>query len=475
MTKTPSERRCKQAYSMRIAIINAKTTMAAPLFCAIALASLFVCLFFPVNVFAKNPQTVLFISSYHPLFPTFNQQIEGIQSIFRNHDIFMDIEFMDTKRFPDETNIENFQKSLSYKINHTAKYDAVIVADDNAFMFAISQQKKMFKEIPIVFLGVNNIDLALEQNSNTQITGVIESVSMKETIGCMVKLIPNATKIVALVDNTPSGQADLKHFYRCASYFPYHEFSELSLVSMTWEEYENALAGLDKTNVAILLSTYKDKNGTVLGFEEALSRIKQKLSIPLFHLWHHGMGKGLIGGKIINHKEQGKEAAKIVLEILQGKPVKMIPVTTKSPNTWIFDYQQLKAFNIKSDQLPAKSIILNEPYAFYKENRPYIQRLVVIFILLLTTIFLLSWNILCQRRSKENLKKRIMNCKKAKKNSGLPFLQVLMQLISTDLKMAYTLISMKVLQILWVTPVKRQWDDHPLSFKSGTIPKTELS
>ena len=59
---------------------------------------------------------VLMISSYGPSFRTFFQQIEGVKKAFEEYPISLDIEFMDTKRFYTEENLDNFLRSLQYKL-----------------------------------------------------------------------------------------------------------------------------------------------------------------------------------------------------------------------------------------------------------------------------------------------------------------------------------------------------------------------
>ena len=130
------------------------------------------------SAYAKEPDRVLFISSYHQGFPTYSEQIDGLQSVFNGKNIILDIECMDTKRFPGEENVKQFLGILSYKLNHIKPYDLVILADDNALLLGLDQQSKLFKGIPLVFMGVNDVELALRQNNNPQATGVIEAVSL---------------------------------------------------------------------------------------------------------------------------------------------------------------------------------------------------------------------------------------------------------------------------------------------------------
>lgn len=321
---------------------------------------------------AASQQRVLYISSYHPGFPTFSQQVAGIRSVLNDSNILLDIEFMDTKRFPDNTQWEQFRSSLYYKIGHLPPYDLIIVADDNALIFALDQQHQLFKDIPIVFMGVNNIETALAQNTNPQITGVVEAVSMTETIELMIKLLPNAKKIVAIVDNTPSGQGDLRKFYGVAEHFTSHEFSELSLANQTWPEFLEQLEQVDESSVVLLLSAYKDKVNKTYLFEDSLKQIKTVLKTPLFHLWYHGIGNGIIGGKVISHVEQGKAAATIARKILSGTSVSSFTVNNQSPNKYVFDYSELQINAIDESLLPSERDILNKPESFYNKHKKII-------------------------------------------------------------------------------------------------------
>lgn len=358
---------------------------------------------------ANQPHRVLLLSSYHPGFPTFFQQVDGVKSVFTGKEILLDIEFMDTKRYPGLINRENFEKLLSYKLKKNAPYDVILVADDNAFLFALDQQDRLFKDQPIVFLGVNNVDLAIKQNSNPQITGVVEAVSMKDTIELMIKLRPESKNIIAIVDNTPSGQGDLKLFYQIEKEIRTHRFKDIALSDMTWSEFYGQLQGLSTEDAVLLLSAYKDKNNTTFLFNESLNKIKKNLSIPLFHLWYHGIGDGILGGKVINHFEQGRTAAEIVLQITGGKPVKEIKVSEQSPNQYVFDYNELQKHNLFKSVLPKKSLILNTPYSFYNEYKIEIWLMLCVVITLTTALFIAIITIVQKKQVETKHKEMIAN------------------------------------------------------------------
>ena len=74
---------------------------------------------------------VLFISSYSYTWPTVPLQVEGIRSAL-DHNVELDIEFMDTKTLSMEIAQSELLERLRFKKEHTGSYQAVIVGDDAA-------------------------------------------------------------------------------------------------------------------------------------------------------------------------------------------------------------------------------------------------------------------------------------------------------------------------------------------------------
>lgn len=339
---------------------------------------------------ASQKQRILLIISYHPAFPTFFQQISGVRSVFEAHHVELDIEYMDAKRLFDEANEASFYERLSYKQQNLPPYDLILTADDNALNFVLKYQNDLFRDTPVVFLGVNNLELALSQNGSDWVTGVVEAVSMQETLALMVQLTPDVTDMYALVDDTPGGQGDLQRYYAQAEQFPGVTFHDISLTTLSFTELEPVLQNLGPGSVVLLLSAYHDRNGRSLDFAQSLEIITQNLTVPVYHLWYHGMGDGLLGGKLISHEEQGKMAATMALEILHGRSPADLPVITESPNRYVFDYNQLTRFQIPLSDLPPDSLILNQPETFYGRYRNLVWTVSLIIALLLIFIFILA-------------------------------------------------------------------------------------
>lgn len=357
-----------------------------------------------LGICAKENKQVLLISSYNSRFPTFFQQINGIKSVFDTANVSLDVEFMDRKRFTDQTTFEIFYKSLKNKLIRCVPYDVVLTADDNAFNFVLQYQEELFKNIPIVFFGVNNIDKAQEQNANSNVTGVIESVSMKETIELMISLFPETGSVYCITDGSSSGQADLQLYRQISTQISGVVFNEINLSELTFSEYLAKLATVPPNAPVLLLSAYHDKMLSTVDFNNAIDLIRENLDAPLFHLWEHGMGKGVFGGKIISHFQQGKTAAIQVCSILSGKSLSSIQLVSESPNIFMFDQNQINKHAIAIDKLPQGSIIINKPVTFLEKYTWLIVRLLAVFLLLILLILVLSFSIIRRRKIEKKLK-----------------------------------------------------------------------
>lgn len=347
---------------------------------------------------------VLFINSYHPGFPTFFEQVNGLKDAFAGKNILLDVEFMDTKRFPDQASIRSFRETLSRKLSILPRYDVVIAGDDNALLFVIKEQNDLFKGLPMVFFGVNNLELARKQDENPNITGVVETVSMMETIQLMESLKPRSKKIIAIVDGTTSGQSDLSTFYQLGKKFKNLSFSHVSLENLSWQEFEEKIEGLDPDSSVLLLSAYRDKNNVCLQFNDSLALIKKRGSFPLYHLWFHGIGEGVLGGKVISHFKQGNTAGKIAVEILNGKPVGDIKVVSKNAGRYVFDHGELGRQKIPMALLPEQSVVLNKPETFYEKNKSLFWPLGSVFMVLFLALVSALADIRSHRKNQRQLR-----------------------------------------------------------------------
>lgn len=332
----------------------------------------------PVEVHSdQSIKRVLFISSYHPSFPSFDHQVAGIRSAldssgYDEDHVVLDIEFMDTKRFPKSKQIPVFRSILAAKLKSLHHYDVLVVGDDNAFSFALEEQNGLFQDTPVVFLAVNNIERAVAQDKNPAFTGVVEKSSGRGTLELMKRLYPKAENFYIIhEETTPTGKANTRSMRRGVREIGNLNVEYISSTKLSYPELWTRLAELPRNAPVLLGSAYRDRLGKRLGFLDLLTKIKASFDGPLFSNQSHGIGHGVLGGHVVSHFEQGMHAGKAVAAILSGVPVADIPVTRESPNVVQIDHNELTRLGIDIAQLPPDATIVNLPLASLRAYIPW--------------------------------------------------------------------------------------------------------
>ena len=354
-----------------------------------------------------HEKRVLFISSYSASFPSLPEQIEGLQSVFSASEILFDIEFMDTKRLNTDETYRNFYNSLSYKLEALEPYDIILVGDDNGLEFVTEYQEELFEGIPIVFFAVNSFDRALEASQDPLITGVVEELSIEETIEVAMALTPEAREIIAITDNTVSGQAGLAIFNEAVLKYTDYDFKVINSESYSYQEIGEQLKGLDESSILLYLAMFEDKLGETNTIYESARMLEEMSPIPVYVPYSNGVGQGFFGGKVVYHNEQGKLAAQIAMEVLSGKAISTIPLVLESPNQYLFDYNKIERYKMTNASFPESTVYINQEISSYQRYRGLIWAVASIIMGLIVGIIILLINI--KKREKAEVKLTIAN------------------------------------------------------------------
>jgi PAS domain S-box-containing protein len=347
-------------------------------------------------------------------------QYDGLIEAFeenKDSEIELHMDFLDSKQFS-YVEIKNIKyRSIKYKIEHSRPYDYIITADDNALRFILDYRQELFKDIPVVFFGVNNVDLALQMNTDPLITGFIEDISYTETLEAITKMLPELEELYILHDETASGSADYNRIRALNSEIDQFNFRYISLNDFTFDELYDRISGLSVNQPLLLLSAFKDREGSVLSFQDSVKQLTRHCGSPVFHLWGHGIGEGLIGGKVVDHSYFAQLSAHLVLELIKGADISTYEVSRESRNRYLFDSAILEKFHISKRSLPPESTLINNNPVFSETARRYIVYLVIIIIILAAgflTIFSLYHS-----KSLAESRIRILNRKLEKEKESL--------------------------------------------------------
>lgn len=359
---------------------------------------------FTVEVSAQQQDKhVLYINSYTMSFPASIDQYRGLQSVLDTAGISMDAEFMDSKRFPDEANRQSFAKRLSYLLQKSPRYDAIVVSDDDAFRFALQHQHTLFRNIPIFFMGVNDIELGLAQEKNPLVAGLLERPSFEGTLELMLKLYPKHHKIYIVCDHSLTGVNDYADLMTVIPKFKGLKFETIWCDEYTTGNFIEKLLSLDSDIPMLFESAYSNKGRSgIRTFKESVSLVSSHFQGPIFSTWSYGVQSGALGGKVISFFQHGHIVGRMVKRVLEGASMKDMKIVANPPYQYMFNNDMLDRFGIDTSVLPANSVILNKQLSIYEQNKPIvISTLVFIVILIVMIAFLIHSNLQRVKTSRE--------------------------------------------------------------------------
>lgn len=354
------------------------------------------CLFGRTVQAAETEKRVLFISSYSYAWELVQLQIEGIRAGLGD-DVILDYEFMDTKRVNTEESLELFYEGLAYRLSMVEPYDAVILGDDAALRFAMEHQEELFPGIPMVFEGVNDENLAMEAVENPMIAGVLERLSVEKNIELGLKINPKAKRVVAILDDTITGEAERKRYYQCAEQYPQLEFDEINVSQSRNFSIRYALGSLPKETILIYIVMTEDIEGRRYTDKQAIDLITECSTVPALRMVDGGIGSGLLGGNVVSMYKSGEIAARIATEIMKGAPVSGFELVTDSLQTYRVDALVMEKFGIRMSVLPKETEIINKKTSFFERNK---EAMVPFSILVAALLVVVGWALF------DNLKRR---------------------------------------------------------------------
>lgn len=317
---------------------------------------------------ASEEGRVLFISSYSYAWDQVQIQIEGIRDGLGD-DVVLDYEFMDTKRVDTEEALQLFHDGLAYRLSMVEPYDAVILGDDAALKFALEYQDELFAGIPIFFEGVNDEELAAKAAEDPLITGVLEKLSVEKNIELGLQINPDAKRVVAILDDSITGEAERKRFYKYAEQYPNLEFGEMNSSELRTFSLRYELGNVSSDTILIYVVMTEDADGRKYTNQQSIQLISECAKVPVLRMVDGGIGEGIFGGNVVSMYKSGEIAAQMAMKVMNGTPAEEIELVTDSPKVYRVDAAVMKRFGISEDRLPEDTEYINREESFFERNR----------------------------------------------------------------------------------------------------------
>lgn len=312
----------------------------------------------------NQPKNIFLVSSYERGEVCSQPQEDGIleelarHGFIENQNLTVQRYYMDTKRtHTTPTAMAAQGKKVLHLIRQAQPdLDLVVILDDNATREVMLPL--VGSNLQIVFSGLNHQPEFYNQKArfmnNRQrpgynVTGIYERLQAARSLGLIKEIIPDLKKVVALVDQTPTGDAVVKQLEKEVA------GKELSLNFSieqigTWQELEKVVQRINNDPEIgayfPVLTGLKDKAGKTLTVPEIIPWLIEHCRKPDLTINYLFCRLGCFGSAAVDFKAMGAQAGAQAAKILNGTPAGELPIEDASRYAIVFNLKRARQLKI---------------------------------------------------------------------------------------------------------------------------------
>lgn len=305
-------------------------------------------------------------------------------------------EALDVLRIPNEKYETELVRLLRKKYENE-RIDLVICLAGDALKFMLKHESELFPGIPRVFVTHDHREVAgLTWGPN--VAGVVGQTDISPIIDDALRLQPNVKRVVLI-----SGNSSLDKFWLEEAKKEFQQYQgrlEFSyLTDTTIDELKPQLASLPPGTIVLLMSFLLDRNGVSYSVVEAVDLLAGSSNAPFYGPAETQLGHGIVGGHLFSYEKLGRHTAEMAIRIMAGaKPSDLGVETVESVP--MFDWRQLRRWNIREAALPAGSRLFFKEPTFWQL---YKWRVVgVVTLVAVQTLFIAGLLLERRRRRRAN-------------------------------------------------------------------------
>jgi len=328
-------------------------------------------LFIPVAQ-AAEPKRVLIIHSFGRDFAPYNVVATTLRTdltqLMREsvalHEASLDMERAGTP--------ENERLFVDYLVrrNHGTPPDLVIAIANPAMLFCLRYRNELFPGRPLLVTGLDRRRLETTKLPATDraVTVTLDFPAMARTV---LELLPD-TDTIALV----LGRSQLEQFWGQAIERELAPFNDrlrvLSPDNLNLDQMRQRVAALPPRSAVLYYMFAVGKDGALHEDERALPAIREASNAPVYGMFNDQLGRGIVGGPLVDSRSMGGLTATLAARMLTGQPTGdsvEVPVPVPAP---VFDWRELQRWGIPQSRLPPGAEVRFRPASIWEEHRQLI-------------------------------------------------------------------------------------------------------
>ncbi|MGA9999424.1 MAG: histidine kinase [Candidatus Acidiferrales bacterium] len=288
-------------------------------------------------------------------------------------------ETLDLLYFPDRSPLPELRDWLVNKYAGD-KIAVVVAVGPETIKFLANYANTMFPGVPVVICR-SAADQAGNPNLDSRFTGSWQKREPEKTLEAALRLFPN-TRNVFVVGGTSIYDRVVMAATK-ESLISFQTTDSISyLTDMEMGKLLEQLKHLPENSIVFYTSFFQVSAGNkFLNATKALPLVASAANAPVFGMSDTYLGHGIVGGDLMNFREQGKLTARIVSDLLAGKKAADIPIENL-PSMFMFDWNELRRWHLPESRLPHGSVILfREPSVWERSKWFWVTTFLIILTL----------------------------------------------------------------------------------------------
>ena len=187
----------------------------------------------------------------------------------------------------------------------------------------------------------------------------------------MAQVLVPGLKRIALVGDKFEGQPFFGHFAQEIPAFK-GKFEFIDLTGLPLETVRARVSKLTNDTAIYFSAVYRSQDGRNYISRDALPYIAATANRPIVSSSEPHLGFGSAGGMMAMPKPTGEEAGALALRVLAGEDPRNIPIVASDNMRPLFDWRELKRWNVSDSTLPPGAEIRFRTYSVWEQYRSQI-------------------------------------------------------------------------------------------------------
>jgi signal transduction histidine kinase len=338
-------------------------------------------LIFATTGAASEPRRVLIVHAFgHAYSPWSDMAATFREELIKNSPEPIDLYevSLDTARVQNPHDEEPFVEYIRAVLSGR-KLDLIVPVGAPAAFFIQRHRQTIFPTTPMLIVGAD-----VRRISSTTRTAIDSAVLLDLDLPAYLKNIlqlrPETTDIAVVVGNSPVERYWTSELRR--DFQPFADRVNIMWFNdLTFGEMLERAATMPPRSAIFWFLLSEDAAGVPYSQDRALEAMREVAVVPIFGMGDFEMGRGIIGGPLMQTSALGREAAKVALRILRGETAgESIDSPAVAFGAPIYDWRELQRWNIGEARLPGGSIMqFRQPTVWEQYRLAIIGAMAIVF------------------------------------------------------------------------------------------------